>query len=165
MLDFDAIVRGLVAMSVPKERAEAEARRQRGMPAPGVETPDEAAMREKLEAEHTAEGDKLMRALGFEVVRLEQRRASKIQAGLPDRKYYHRRRRITLWWEGKAEWGRQRPDQREFQAMAEACGETYVLGKLESLKTWLIDTGVATREGELLIPTPIPGECATKPAA
>lgn len=165
MLEFDAIVRGLEAVGVPKARAEAEARRQLGMPAAGVESPDEAAMREKLEAEHTAEGDKLMRALGFEVVRLEQRRASKIQAGLPDRKYYHRRRRLTLWWEGKAEWGRQRPDQREFQAMAEACGETYVLGKLESLKTWLVDAGVATREGELLIPTPIADKTAGASAA
>lgn len=152
-------------MGVPKERAEAEARRQLGVVAPGVETPDEGAMRAKLEAEHMAEGDKLMRALGFDVVRLEQRRASKVQAGLPDRKYYHRRRGLTLWWEGKAEWGRQRPDQREFQAMAEACGETYVLGKLESLKTWLVEAGVATREGEMLIPTPIPGDSARAPAA
>lgn len=122
----------------------------------GIDTPSDAAMRAQLEKQHEAEGDRLMLALGFEVVRLSEARKTKKTPGVPDRKYYHRRRRLTLWWEAKASSGTQRPDQRVFQEMAEACGETYVLGTLEALKSWLVDQGIATRDGDLLIPTPIP---------
>lgn len=148
--NFDAIVAGLVALHVPREKAEARAREICG--APAIETPDEAAMREQLEERHVEEGDKLLRALGFEVVRLSQVRRSKIHPGLPDRRYYHRRRGVAFWWEAKAEWGQQRPEQREFQTMAEACGERYVAGRLEDLKGWLVEQGIAEREGELLVP-------------
>lgn len=149
---YETMVEQLVALGVPREKAEARARAEHGLPAAGIETPSEAKMREQLERRHTEEGDRLMRALGFEVVRLEQLRASKIHPGLPDRRYYSRARRLAFWWESKAEWGQQRPDQRAFQEMCDACGDPYVLGKLEALKEWLVGHGVATREGELLVP-------------
>jgi hypothetical protein len=121
-----------------------------------IATPSEDELREALEKRHEAEGDKLLLALGWEAVRLSEARRTKKTPGVPDRRYYHRRRRAAFWWEVKADAGRQRPDQRAFQEMCEACGEVYVLGKLEALKTWLVAAGYATREGELLIPTPIP---------
>lgn len=158
---YEAIVAGLVALNVPREKAEARARELVGLPAAGIDTPSEAEMREQLEEYHVEEGDKLLRALGFEVVRLSQVRRSKIHPGLPDRRYYHRRRGFAFWWEAKAEWGKQRPDQRAFQEMAEACGERYVVGKLETLKGWLVRQGVAVCEGELLVPTSTPVPAGT----
>ncbi len=92
-----------------------------------------AALEDKLQHD----GEELMRALGFEVVHFSMKRASKQTPGIPDDKFYHRERRLTLWWEVKAEWGEQSPAQRVFQEMCEACGEIYVLGTLAILRTWL----------------------------
>jgi hypothetical protein len=90
-----------------------------------------------LEKSHEHEGDKLMRALGFEVVRFSHPGKTKQTPGIPDRRYYHRARRLAFWFEVKAEWGQQRPDQHVFQEMAEAVGEPYVLGTVGVLRTWL----------------------------
>lgn len=91
----------------------------------------------KLEDEIQQAGYKLLRALGFEVVHLSQKRASKQTPGVADSKFYHRVRRLSFWWEAKMERGVQSPAQREFQTMAEACGEHYVVGGLGILRTWL----------------------------
>jgi hypothetical protein len=96
--------------------------------------PDEAGRLEK-EIEHA--GDQLMRALGFEIVRFSHPGKTKQTPGIPDRRYYHRARHLAVWWEVKAEWGTQRPDQRVFQEMCEAVSETYLLGGLAVLRTWL----------------------------
>lgn len=120
----------------------------------GIESPDQETMREKREAAHQLECRKLMRAFGFEVVSFSQPRKSKQTPGIPDTKYYHRERHLTLWHEDKAEWGRQSPAQKKFQEMAEACGEIYVLGPLHMLHAWLLDTRIAAREGALLVPLP-----------
>jgi hypothetical protein len=122
--------------------------------AQGIETPDEESMADALEDEHQAESRKLMRALGFEVVSFSQKRNSKQTPGIPDTKYYHRGRRLTLWHEDKATWGRQSPAQKYFQEMAEACGEIYVLGKHQVLKDWLVEQGIAAEESGLLVPLP-----------
>jgi hypothetical protein len=122
--------------------------------AEGIETPDEAAMAELREDEHQAESRKLMQALGFRVINFSQKRRAKVTPGIPDTKYYHVGRGLTLWHEDKAEWGRQSPAQRDFQEMAEACGEIYVLGKHQVLKDWLVAQGIAAPEGSLLVPLP-----------
>jgi hypothetical protein len=120
----------------------------------GIETPDEASMADELEDEHQAESRKLMQALGFRVINFSQKRRAKVTPGIPDTKYYHVGRHLTLWHEDKAEWGRQSPAQRDFQEMAEACGEIYVLGKHQLLKDWLVAQGIAALEGALLVPLP-----------
>jgi hypothetical protein len=151
-----------------------------------IVTPSEAALHQKIEDEHVAAGDDLMRALGFEVVCFSQKKRAKVTPGIPDRRYYRRPRKIellyplttagtqltslffpittipaiTLWWEAKSETGEQRPDQRAFQEMVEACGEVYLLGKLEVLKQWLVDNRIATRSGELFEPIQIPSSAA-----
>lgn len=151
-LSLDEMTSALVSqLGWSRDRAEAEARRQLGIP-----TPAAAEMANVDEDAHVEEADRLMLALGFEIVKLSQKRRSKVTEGIPDRRYYHRRRRVTLWWEAKSDVGKQRPDQRAFQEMVEACDETYVLGNLEALKSWLVSAGVATRDGEIFQPTPIP---------
>lgn len=121
----------------------------------GIATPDEATMAELREDEHQAESRKLMQALGFRVINFSQKRRAKVTPGIPDTKYYHVGRALTLWHEDKAEWGRQSPAQRDFQAMCEACGEIYVLGKHQVLKDWLVALGIAAVvEGGLLVPLP-----------
>lgn len=153
--EFDAFVNSMVAANVSREKAILFAEARFGRSAPAISTPSDSDLADADEDAHVDEGDTLMRSLGFEVVSFSQKKRAKVTPGIPDRKYHHRRRRLTLWWEAKQETGRQRPAQREFQMMAEECGEIYVLGKLEALKTWLVDSGVATREGETFEPTPI----------
>ena len=104
-----------------------------------------------VEDKHVAEGDRIVRALGGKVVSFSQKRASKQTPGIPDRKYYFDRHaslwlfeRSTFWWEAKAEWGEQSPAQKDFQAMAEACGETYVLGGIDALKHHLVKLDLCT---------------------
>lgn len=150
VLDFDAMVRGLMALGVPRAKAEARARRELGLAVPAPDVAEDA-----LEAKHTAEGDRIMLALGFAVVRLEQRRATKIHLGVPDRRYYHERRRLFLWWEAKSATGKQRPEQRDFQRLCDATGDPYVLGPVERLVEWLVAQRVVTQEaGGVLEPVP-----------
>lgn len=122
----------------------------------GIATPDQLAMKKKLEDEHQRESRKLMRALGFTVINFSQKRATKQTPGIPDTKYYHVRRGLTLWHEDKATWGTQSSAQKDFQTMAEACGELYVLGTLHDLEAWLITNNIAFEEGGLLVPLPYP---------
>jgi hypothetical protein len=89
------------------------------------------------EKQEEAWGDKLMEEYGFISIHFSQARASRQTPGIPDRKYYNIDRKLTLWWEAKAGDGRQSRVQREFQAMAEACGETYILGTHLDLAGWL----------------------------
>lgn len=112
---------------------------------------DEDALEKVVEHE----GDKIMRALGFEVVRFSHPGRTKQTPGIPDRKYYHRRRGVTVWWEAKSATGRQRPDQREFQQMCEACGEVYLLGTHEALIGWLEKQCIARMVGNSLDPIPM----------
>lgn len=108
-----------------------------------------------IEDEHVDAGDRLMRALGFDVVKFSQKRRSKVTEGVPDRRYYHRARRLFCWWEAKAEWGRQSPAQREFQDMCVECGDPYVLGGIDALRRWLTVYNVAAFD-ENWNPEPMP---------
>lgn len=149
--EFDQLVAGLMDRGFSRAVAEAEIRRQRPHLAPAAPELREDA----IEDEHVDAGDEMMLALGFTVIRLSQKRASKITAGVPDRRYYHPRRKIVLWWEAKSNTGRQRPEQRVFQELCDAVGDPYVLGPLESLKKHLVAIGVVERyENGLPVPTP-----------
>lgn len=81
--------------------------------------------------------DSLMAQLGWTAIRFSQARATRQTLGIPDRRYYHRGRGVALWFECKKPGGKQRPAQRVFQLLAEACGETYVLGGLDELRAAL----------------------------
>lgn len=91
-------------------------------------------VREKKEE---AAGDRFMAQLGYTAVRFSQARATQQTPGIPDRKYYNEEQCHTLWWEAKASDGKQSKDQAEFEQMAVACGETYVLGTALDLATWM----------------------------
>lgn len=73
-------------------------------------------------------GDELMALLGFTPVRFSQPRKTMQTRGIPDRRYYSAQRQAVLWWEAKSEKGKQSEDQKKFQAMCEAVGETYLVG-------------------------------------
>ena len=90
-------------------------------------------------------GDQLMAALGFEIVRLSQSRASRQTPGIPDRKYYHIGHGLTLWWEAKRPGGRQSHCQMTFQLMVESCGEYYALGGVDKLHAKLLQ--IAQQQG------------------
>ena len=98
--------------------------------------------------------DQLYASAGCEVVRFSQARATQQTPGIPDRKVYHRPSGCTFWFEVKAQGGQQSKHQRAFQAMAEACGETYVLGGLEAAEAQLIAMGLARRDGRTFTLTP-----------
>jgi hypothetical protein len=152
--EFDTMVEQMVAMRIPRPLAEATARRELGLPG-GLTDEQLQAREERLEKTIELEGDKQMRALGFEVVKFSHPGKTKQTLGIPDRRYYHRGRRLVLWWEAKSATGIQRPDQKLFQEMCEACGEIYVLGTDDDLFLWLIKNGIAARTaGDLLIGLP-----------
>ena len=133
----------------------------RGVPVPDV---DEDALEKAIEHE----GDKIMAALGFEIVRFSHPGRTKQTPGIPDRRYYRRPRAPNaggpwsmtnkrsearvVWWEAKSATGEQRPDQKLFQEMVEACGETYVLGTHEALIRWLTVERIAELRGGVLEP-------------
>lgn len=158
--EFDQLVAQMVAIKIPRDKAEAAARQQLGIqPKSALEQLRDDALVAELEDDVVAEGDRMMRALGFDIVRFSQKRRSKVTEGIPDRRYYHRRRRLFVWWEAKSATGRQRPDQREFQILCDDTGDPYVLGGLERLRAWLTDHQVATFD-ERGLPLPIPYEHA-----
>lgn len=155
VLTFDEMVRGLTELGVDRKVAEERARIECGLPA--IETAQLDA--DALEDAHVAEGDKIVRALGGKVVAFSQKRATKQTPGIPDRKYYFPRRKLTFWWEAKAEWGVQSPAQKDFQVMAEECRETYLLGELDALKNMLVCMNLCTINPDgSLEPVHHPGE-------
>lgn len=54
----------------------------------------------------TAQLDELAHALGYTVERYEQRRATMITEGLPDRRYVHRGKQLRVWVEAKRPGGK-----------------------------------------------------------
>jgi len=153
-LSFDAMVSGLERAGVPRDRAIDRARQELGLAPDPAESIDAAALEKQIEAA----GDRLMQQLGFEVIRFSHPGKTKQTEGIPDRRYMRRPRiverngarwhvpAICVWAEYKTAAGRQRPGQKLFQELAEACGEHYVLGTYDALCEWL-----AAHE---LIPTP-----------
>lgn len=85
-----------------------------------------------LEREIQAECIEIYKNLGCEVVVFTQygRTGSGTHQtpGVADLKIYCRRKSLTWWMEVKTPSGTQSQAQIKFQALVEACGETYVLG-------------------------------------
>jgi hypothetical protein len=104
---FDGFRDALIASGVGRAAAERFAHARFG--GPTIETASDAELQEEIEEAHVTEGVRLMRALGFTVVMFSQKKRAKVTPGIPDWKFYHRGRHLTLWWEAKAEWGRARP--------------------------------------------------------
>jgi hypothetical protein len=156
MSRWDAAVGELVSLGFSRTSAEAAVARA-GMAPPSVVGVEEGALEKEIERR----GDELMLSLGFEVVKFSQPRATKQTPGIADRRYYRRPRAgggaVALWWEAKSEGGKQRPDQRVFQELVEACGEVYVVGGLGILKAWLFTNGVVDGWWENGTPK-LPGE-------
>lgn len=94
-------------------------------------------------------GDRFMDDLGFESIHFSQARASNQTPGIPDRKYYNESLGFTFWWEAKAEDGKQSKAQRDYQVMAEKCGEVYCLGTAAVLGAWVANRlkGLRTSRG------------------
>jgi hypothetical protein len=151
-----------------RQRLRAEGARSfdaaRGIPVPEI---DEDALEKAIEHE----GDKIMAALGFEIVRLSHPGRTKQTPGIPDRRYYRRpriversdgryiTRALACWWDAKTTTGKQRPDQKLFQEMVEACNEVYLVGTHEVLIHWLTVERIAELRGGVLEPiTPAHGE-------
>lgn len=144
-LSAQSIEDGLVAAGVPREKARERAMAECGISL--VRTPEQqAADDERREKTIEFEGDKQLRALGFEVVKFSHPGRTKQTPGIPDRRYYHRGRRLAFWWEAKAPDGRQRPDQKLFQEMCDAVGDPYVLGTDRDLFDWLVAHGAVRQE-------------------
>lgn len=136
----------MVAMHIPRDKAEAAARAELGITSASVVLPD--VDKRALEKTIELEGDRLMQKLGFEVIKFSHPGKTKQTEGIADRRYYHRRHRLAVWWEAKSATGAQRPGQRLFQELVEACGEHYVLGTHDALVTWLVHQGVAMHTAE-----------------
>lgn len=138
MTPFDVMVGHLVGLGYSREVAERQVREQK----PELAVPAEVPHRDEDDVVDKA--DEIMRALGFDVVRLSQKRRSKITAGVPDRYYLHRRRKIALWYEAKGPTGSLRPDQCEFQRMCQEAHVEHVAGGLQQLREWLEAMAFAT---------------------
>ena len=150
------MVAEMVARGIPRERAEASARAHLGIqPRSALEQIRDDAEISELEDDVVEEADRIMRALGFTVIRLSQKRASKVTPGVPDRYYLHPRRKLALWYEGKSSTGRARPEQLQFQQLCRDTGVHHVLGGLDRLREWLTWQRVATFD-ENGMPQPIP---------
>lgn len=90
---YDGFLDALLAANVDRPAAVRMATAKFGR---SIETPSEESLRKKLEDDHVAAGDRLMRAMGFEVVSFSQKKRAKVTAGIPDRRYYRRPRAIVL---------------------------------------------------------------------
>jgi len=77
--------------------------------------------------------DSLMSQLCWNVVRFSQPRHTMQSSGIPDRKYYNVASGVTFWFECKKPGGKQSNAQKQFQWIAEKCGERYVLGGVDEL--------------------------------
>lgn len=121
---------------------------------------DERALEKQIEAEC----DRMMLKLGFEVIRFSHPGKTRQTEGISDRLFLRRSRIVersdgryltkprSVWVELKSATGKQRPGQKLFQELVEACGEAYVCGGLEALVAWLVEQRIAERVGDVLEP-------------
>lgn len=139
--------------NIPRDKALRTAAEQLGVSL--ERTPAEVEAHDaRLEKAIELAGDRQMRALGFSVIKFSHPGKTKQTPGIADRRYYHPGRGVAFWWEAKSPTGRQRPDQKDFQALCDAVGDPYVLGTDQDLFAWLIAQGIAFEEGGLLVPLP-----------
>ena len=91
-----------------------------------------------LEREEARWADRAAEMMGYEVKRLEQRRASKIAEGLPDRIYGHRGRGVLVWAELKSETGKPSAKQKDFHQFLRDCGQHVVCGTANVIGEYLM---------------------------
>jgi hypothetical protein len=144
-LTVSQIEEGLVALGIPLDKAREQARRECGL-ALVPSTAQLEAEDARLEKAHELNADRHLLAIGFEVVKFSHPGKTKQTPGIADRRYYHRGRQLAFWWEAKSATGTQRPDQKNFQELVEACGDLYVLGTDRELFAWLAARGVSVPE-------------------
>lgn len=99
-----------------------------------------------LEKHVEANCDRLMAGLGYTAIRFSQPRNTMQTPGIPDRRYYKAdafqdgtRVAHAIWFECKRPGGKQSAAQVAFQKLVESCGESYVVGGLDELVSWLVD--------------------------
>lgn len=101
----------------------------------------------RLEKAEQAAVCRLYRDVFCRVVSFSQPRATKQTEGIPDLKIYCERKGLTWWFETKRQrGGKQSHDQKEFQRLAEQCGETYVLGGRKEAYAHLVEVGIIPKE-------------------
>lgn len=160
-MTYEAIVSSLMRHhAFSREKAEATARRELGMPTIAAPDVDHDALEKVIE--HAC--DVLMQELGFEVIKFSHPGKTKQTEGIADRRYYRRPRlvdrtdgrflapAIALWFEAKSGSGRHRPGQKLFEELVTACGEHYLVGTHEVLIDWLVAHAIARRVGDRLEP-------------
>lgn len=153
---YEAMVSELVAMRIPREKAEAAARKQLGVtPAPDPELLRDASILEKKE--QTEIRNRFI-VCGFKVYNLSQSRAAKQTPGLPDLWLTHRTLAIGMWWESKRQvGGRFSTEQLDFQAECKRCGVGYGAGDRYDAERYLISIGRAEFIGGAFEPIPSDG--------
>ena len=105
-LSFDGIVAGLQNIGVPRDRAEAIARKELGLADP---TPKEVERAEAIdEKKEQSEIVKVAKAFGCVVYRLSQPRATMQDEGIGDMFIFHPHTRHAWWWETKRQVGGKR---------------------------------------------------------
>lgn len=139
-LTFTAIVDGLVAQGVRRDRATAIAQRELKLGTVDhisvVRGADEQAVQTNV--------TRLFRAHGFHVYSLSQARASKQTPGLPDLWVAHQSRPVAFWFETKrSEGGRYSLAQLEFRDECERCGVGYATGDYAAAEQHLVALGFA----------------------
>ena len=101
-----------------------------------------------------ADAEQLCRMAGCTVFHMSQARATKQTAGIADAFVTAPTVGTACWYECKKPGGVQSPAQREFQSACERSGVTYVLGGIDAMEAWLIQIGLARRDGGQLVLTP-----------
>lgn len=150
ILDYDAMVTHLVALKVPRDKAEARARELCGVPAPDPAAERDAAALEKVEQFEIL---KRFRTFGFKVYWLSQTRAAKQTPGIPDLWCMHTTLPFAFWWEAKRQkGGRFSAEQLEFRELALSTGVGYGCGDRFAAEEHLITLGLAHRDRGVLEP-------------
>ena len=98
--------------------------------------------RRKLEEPIVQRADTLCANAGCVSIHFSQARESNQTPGIPDRLYYHVRRGIAFWYEGKAEDGVQSKEQQDFEGYAVACRQFYVRGNVRDVFDFLVAHGL-----------------------
>lgn len=144
---FDEMVSSMVALGVPRAKAEATARTEMHRRGLGPLLPPEPTLDErKLEKEEQHEISRLFRAYGFKVRSTSQARASKVAPGLPDLFVTHLTRPIAFWWESKRQvGGKLDPAQEEFRDDCLRCQIPWASGHRYDAAQLLVDLGLAAK--------------------
>lgn len=138
-------MRDFMAMSSDEKIAEAarrQVRREKGLPF--EETPKERIEREReedarLEGEIQQDCWKELRAAGFTMYWLSQKRRTKQSPGLGDLYGVHEAKGLVVWVEVKTPTGEQSPAQRDFERVHAGTPVAIVVGGVQAVRDYLAD--------------------------